>query len=343
MKDIIVVGNFSNKSAPGTVALSLIKGLKGDGITVKSINTGGVLYGKILALLKICGLLFVRNKIINVHSFGYLAPYIVCLISSLNKSNDYYLTLHGITSIENKINRKEYNSVLERKLIKGFPNIICVSNLEKELLATRFGRQKNVVVVYNGVDMNVALKKKATEYHGRTGRVGIIMAGGFSRRKNTMGVIKFAEYAMSRKVLVSIVICGNIEDENYYDDCCKYIKTHGLEESITILGKLTPTKLNEAYTENDYVIALSKFDTFNLTVLEGMRCGLPAIVSKNSGVSEILDGSGLVVSDNDYSSILDFISNSKYNSISDKAYMVGQTYSIKKMTEDYLRLFGGLR
>ena len=51
---------------------------------------------KIQFLIRLAGLIKVRNKIINVHINGFVSAMFVLLISRVNKKCDFFLTIHGI-------------------------------------------------------------------------------------------------------------------------------------------------------------------------------------------------------------------------------------------------------
>lgn len=336
MREIVLIGNASSANGPGKVLNSLYNELRKNNKDVKLISTDVGFCGKIIVFAKVCRLLFKRNKIINVHSFGYKIPNLIRLISKVNKRNDYFLTLHGIASIEGKINGDKYKGGEEYKLVKGFPNIICVSDFERKQIASYFGRQKDVVVIYNGADRLIDKKKKIKNKK----KYIITMVGAFCRRKNALSVLAFASFAKEHGLQVEINICGGEGKSEYHNLCKEYIANHELSDFVNEVGVLDGASLAELYLKSDYIMALSKFDTFNLSVLEAMQYGIPAIVSKCCGVSEIVEDSGIVVGDDDYSSILDFIENSDYNYVSGKAYEIGQKYTVEEMTKHYIQLFG---
>ena len=96
---------------------------------------------------------------ICVHQNGFRVPMALCMLSKIDHGNNYYLVVHGIAAEERK-----YRPVLSRdlklepKLIREFPNLICVSRFEAEVLKKLYGRNENVTVIGNGVDLPVGVE-----------------------------------------------------------------------------------------------------------------------------------------------------------------------------------------
>ena len=99
---------------------------------------------------------------ICVHQNGFRIPLILCLLSKIDHRNTYYLVVHGIAAEEQK-----YRPVLDRdlriepKLIREYPNLICVSEFEKKVLGRLYGRKKNMTVIGNGVDVDREIDSKS--------------------------------------------------------------------------------------------------------------------------------------------------------------------------------------
>ena len=74
----------------------------------------------------------------------------------------------------------------------------------------------------------------------------------------------------------------------------KQAKKIGVADQVVFAGHVTDPL--EAYAATDILVHPSYYDSFGSVVLEAMACGLPAVVTKNCGVSELLtDGQGSVL------------------------------------------------
>lgn len=338
MKQLILIGNIGDgKKGPSRIINELYSELQGKYKT-KLIDTSTS--NKIILFFKLLLIILKRKCNVNVHSFGYKIPYIIYVISKINKSNNYYLTLHGISSLENEIEQK-YKKI-EKKIINDFPNIICVSNFQKNILASKFNRKEKVFVVENGSDI---CKDSEFKVKTKNDYCILIMAGGFSKIKNTLETIKIVEFLNKNNFKCILQICGKIVDKDYYDKCINYIKQNNLSKHVEYLGLLDENNLINKYTKSNYCISVSKFDTFNLTILEAMQNSTPVIVMNTNGISDIITkNAGLVLKKLDYNKIYNYLLNNYnsdeiYNESCRNAWLIGQVYNSKRMAEKYYRIF----
>jgi glycosyltransferase involved in cell wall biosynthesis len=123
------------------------------------------------------------------------------------------------------------------------------------------------------------------------------MAGGIKRLKGVQEAVDAINYINSLKkdYKIRLSLCGSYDNEEYYKNIVKQIGDgDGL---IEYKGGLSKEEILRVYGENDLSIALSYFDTFNMSVAESLLCGTPAIISNNCGIAEIIENeeNGIVV------------------------------------------------
>ena len=340
MKKIVLIGNINNiNSGPGYVVNSIESYLRENNYEFETIDT---CHKNFRLLFRILKLIFYKNTIVNVHSFGYKIPYLVMLISRINKSNSYFMTLHGIMSIENKINGLPYPEKIERKLIERFPNIICVSEYQKKVLIEKFSREEKVFVCNNGCDF---YKEEYKNKKNIDDTITFVDAGGFSKRKNALEVLRIVKELKDNNFKCKYIVFGSVLDEIYYNDCIKYVNDNNIKDCFEYKGKIDRSKLIDMYLNSNYCIALSKFDTFNMTVLEAMQTGTPIIISKDTGIATLLENKdvGLILDDIDTKKVIDFFNKNKlenkYDLLCKNAYDIGKKYSKSNMIKEYLKVF----
>ncbi len=362
-KDIIFIGYIDKKisSGPAVALNNILNQFKLNGTNIKFINTcsNNILYR--LKLLKdIIMIMIIKDSVINVHSFGYKIPYYIYLISKINKKNKYFLTMHGILSEQAKYvhdsetykeffnDAKKYNKI-EKELIQNFPNIICVSNGQKVYLEEKYNRKNNVYVIYNGTNIPNIYKLHELNFN----KVKLIMAGGIYKVKNIFLLLQFIkeynEKNLNSKVYMDI--CGGYESLSILKDYNDFINKNELMDYISYKGILDKQKLNKLYAESHFCVALSKFDTFNLTAIESMSYSTPAIVSKQCGISEVLkngiNGYVLDLNDNTLNCMSDIVENlvlnpEEYKKVSINAYQTSLDFSCKNIYDMYFNLFNNI-
>lgn len=345
---IILIGYLSDKKfyyGPENVLVNLIEEFKKNNANFIFINT----YTSKIALIKnIFKLIFCTNCDINVHSFGYKIPFVVFLISKINFRNRYYLTLHGLMSLEKKyysVEISKLNLYMEKKLIEEFPKIVCVSNSQLNILKNKYIRDKDTFIIYNGINtndkLNVIEKNKCS--------IKIVMAGGIYNIKGIFEVIRFVKYYNeNNNNKIYLDIYGGIETTDVLKEFNNKLNKYCINKYIKYLGKINSDVLLERISTANFIIALSKFDTFNMTVLEGMSVGTPAIISEEVGISELIrneiDGFVINMHKDFCKEITDkinkIIANPKlYNKMCENAYSLSKRYNWERAYNSYIDVF----
>jgi glycogen synthase len=67
------------------------------------------------------------------------------------------------------------------------------------------------------------------------------------------------------------------------------------EPGVSVLGMVPPTKVRELLLKADLVAAPARCDPFTAFVIEAMNYGTPCIVTRTSGISEQINGGGLIL------------------------------------------------
>lgn len=291
-----------------------------------------------------------RDEIFVVNGNGLKFPMLTLILSKLNRKHKYFLMSHGLRKIEDKyakLENKNYHKV-EGILIKNFDNIIAVSNLLKKQILNAYGRKKPIYVAHSGFDTKT-IKQEPKELKGDD--IKIILSGGLKRIKGVFETEEIINYinTQNKPYKVSIDVYGGFDEEETLEHF-KSLKVNEDASYINYKGTLSKEKLMEAYENYDLSIALSHSDTFNMAVLEGFCFGLPAIVSTNCGISEIIEDykQGLVIdmSHNYRDKILEFIDKiyedrELYKKISLEALRLGRAQNTEKMVSNYLEVILG--
>lgn len=355
---IILIGpinDYDMPTGPSNVIINLLKQDKKNFTFINSYYKSKL--EKIKLYLKLISLIFVRNKIINVHSFGYRVPKMILNISKINKSNKYFLTLHGLMSLEAKFIKKygfyneykrksKYYDKLEKKLICEFPNVICMSNMQKEILTSKYGRYSNTFILYNGININKEVKINKFILDS----IQIVMAGGIFELKGIFELIDFIDYYNKNyHMKLYLNIFGGIESEEILNKFKKIIIDKNLEKYVVFRGKIDNNALLDELEASHFCITFSKFDSFNLTILESMSRKTPAIISKQAGVSELINDyeNGFVIdmNQNFIKQTAEIINNIlenkyKYNYICNNAYETAQRNTWDIVYKRYKKILG---
>ncbi|RAP29452.1 hypothetical protein DID76_04145, partial [Candidatus Marinamargulisbacteria bacterium SCGC AG-414-C22] len=85
---------------------------------------------------------------------------------------------------------------------------------------------------------------------------------------------------------LTLCIVGNIQNQHYYEQLVHFITEHKLEKHVHWVTK--PNKMHMYYQCADFFVSLSDApgETFGLTVMEAMACGLPVIINNYAGYKD---------------------------------------------------------
>ena len=92
-----------------------------------------------------------------------------------------------------------------------------------------------------------------------------------------------------RKVILSLV--GNHE-KKFKNILVKKVKELNLQKKVKFCGRIDYKKLPKVYNGHDLKLYASGSETFGMTMLESIKCGLPVLAINNEISKEILKHSG---------------------------------------------------
>jgi UDP-glucose:(heptosyl)LPS alpha-1,3-glucosyltransferase len=178
---------------------------------------------------------------------------------------------------------------LERGLYTRNETLLAVTSRKMEQdLEQCFQRKGRMALVYNGVDldqMNPARRESLREKARREvrlpeGAFAILLIGNDWKKKGLRCLI---EAVGSLDIPdMRILVAGH--DESFsYDEI---LRRNGLENRMAILP-IVP-QVESYYAAADMYAGPSLEDSFAIPPLEAMACGLPVVVSRQAGVSELV-------------------------------------------------------
>jgi len=159
---------------------------------------------------------------------------------------------------------------IEKLLFTYCSKLLFLSEKEKLLASKLYNINENKTAgIDNGIKL-YQLNKLATE---KNEKIKILFVGGIERREKGFSLIQEIAKYYDDKIVINVanyyeqVAIDNISNINYYKPLNEY-------------------ELREKMVENDLIIVPSKYDPFNIVLLEAISCGLPFIVSDRVGFVE---------------------------------------------------------
>ena len=168
----------------------------------------------------------------------------------------------------------------------------------------------------------------------------ILYIGGFSSRKNALGLIKsFEKSYNSLNEPYTLLLGGSLKDEG--EKLFNYVKDKNLSNKIVFSGYVKEEELPILYSGCDAFVYPSLYEGFGLPPLEAMSCKAPVITSNLTSIPEVACNSSILINpydESDLSYALVKLLNDKYlqKEISEKGYKNSLNFTWEKTAQKTL-------
>lgn len=219
-------------------------------------------------------------------------PHAGLAIEAINGNNKRRQGLgRFLARIGNQLNSKrQLYARVERDLLAlpSPPTIICLSEAMKAKVAAAIGGHARLPVIYNAVDLDrydknrdpaagTILREKLGITPDQT--VALFIAQDFERKGLAASLKAIAEV---RHPALKLIVVGSDKPEPYQ----RLADTLGISRNVIFAGGVRDPY--PFYAAADLVLFPSLFDPFGLVPAESVAMGVPPIVSRQCGVSELL-------------------------------------------------------
>ncbi|EPG72561.1 glycosyltransferase, group 1 family protein [Leptospira fainei serovar Hurstbridge str. BUT 6] len=184
-----------------------------------------------------------------------------------------------------RVNQQVYD--LERAAFKEAAAIITVSNYTKRILMERYSvPEYKIYPIHNGVefelDRNLLRKNKSTENQERL----VLFLGRITFQKGPDYFVRAAKRVLEVADNVRFVMAGT---GDMYARMIEMAADLGIGKYFHYTGFLSKEETRQLYSMADLYIMPSVSEPFGLSTLEAMSGGVPVILSKQSGVGEVVN------------------------------------------------------
>ncbi len=177
---------------------------------------------------------------------------------------------------------------LEREGLHGADQIIAVSRYTKEVLVRYYGIPPDKVsVVHNGTDLgayDISTDDVALPFQKGNRKV-VLFVGRVTLQKGPDYFLRMARRVLEYDPQVLFVLVGTGDMEGRLRD---EAEASGLSNHIYFTGFLRGRALAAVYRAADLFVMSSVSEPFGLTAMESLMYGTPVLLSRQSGVSEVL-------------------------------------------------------
>jgi len=179
---------------------------------------------------------------------------------------------------------------IEKAGMEAADVVIAVSQLTKNIIVNNYGIPEGKVrVVYNGIDATTA----PTGGNGlprlralkASGNALVLFLGRVTLQKGPDYFIRAAKRVLEHNPKVMFILSGSGDMDQKVMELAASL---GIADHVIFTGFLKGPESAEVYAAADLFVMPSVSEPFGITPLEAMRLGTPVLISKQSGVSEIV-------------------------------------------------------
>ena len=205
---------------------------------------------------------------------GLVASKMNYLIKILSKKYTIILLIHHPVSYEENKNGDISSKLKERKVFSHAKRIITVSHTMKKIIKNMLTKNKNIDVIYPGVD-NIYYQNKITNLSINH---NIATTGSVIPRKNIEKCIETLSH-LSEKWTLSI-FGGFYDSDPYYKNLISKINYYNLENRVVFHNTIDDEKILIEHLKNSRVyLCLSQYEGYGMANIESATIGLPLVVA----------------------------------------------------------------
>lgn len=172
----------------------------------------------------------------------------------------------------------------ERIGLENADSIIAVSNYTKEKIIELYDIDPDkIVVIHNAIEKQTKVVDRKPLLTNETKQV--LFLGRLTIAKGADYLLKAAAKVIKVFPNVKFLFVGKGEMTEELVDLSIDL---GISKNVVFTGWLSHDQVDEAYKVADLFVMPSITEPFGLTALEAMRNGTPVLISKQSGVSEVI-------------------------------------------------------
>lgn len=187
----------------------------------------------------------------------------------------------------NSVNQQVYDR--ERRGMHAADHVIAVSELTRKIIIDKYGIDPTkVTVVHNGnsdAERNPKSRFKDLYKIRQGGQKVVLFAGRITIQKGVDYFVHAAKKVLEYEKNVQFIVAGSGDMEEQI----KGLATHlGVRNNFLFTGYYKLDEQADLFAAADVVVMPSVSEPFGIIPLESMSNGTPVIMSKQSGVSEVV-------------------------------------------------------
>lgn len=171
--------------------------------------------------------------------------------------------------------------------MRAATKVIAVSNFTRDLLVSQYGIAANKIsVVHNAHDQSMVANRTHPANTAKRKRGPVVLfLGRLALQKNPRQFLQIAKRVHALNAKAQFVMAG---DGPMLPELLREACDMGLSDVMTFTGKVSRREAMALFASADCFVMPSLSEPFGLVALEAIAHGVPVILSKQSGVSEVI-------------------------------------------------------
>jgi glycosyltransferase involved in cell wall biosynthesis len=180
------------------------------------------------------------------------------------------------------VNQQVYD--IERMGMHCAAGVVCVSHLTQKICTSRYGvPEDKCTVVYNAVELPENGKWQMEPIR-QTEKI-VLFLGRVTMQKGPEYFLRAAKKVVEKYTNVRFVMAGS---GDMVTQCIREVADLKLGRYVTFTGFLRGNDVDKIFSMADLYVMPSVSEPFGIAPLEALSHNVPVIISKQSGVSEVL-------------------------------------------------------
>ncbi len=174
----------------------------------------------------------------------------------------------------------------ERSGLQKAHKVIAVSNYTKGLLTNHYGiAEDKISVVHNGHDTDMATATMRKVRRNNNDPM-VMFLGRMTIQKNPWQFLEAAHRILQVQSNIKFVMAGG---GSMLDELINRACELGIQDSVLFAGKVSQQEVKELFARADCFVMPSLSEPFGLVALEAISHGVPVVLSRQSGASEVIE------------------------------------------------------
>ncbi len=191
--------------------------------------------------------------------------------------------VHALEPDRNGIHVYQAIYDIEKYGMQQADKIIAVSQYTKNIICKQYGiADEKVEVIHNGIFSSQLNQMNASPQEKRN---TILFLGRTTFQKGPFHFINIANRLLQIRRDIEFIVAGN---GDLLEDMIRYVARLRIGLHVHFSGFLNRDDVIRIYQMSKVYVMPSVSEPFGITCLEAISYGVPAVISKNSGVAEVM-------------------------------------------------------